>query len=83
MPTNVILTSGGVVTLPLPEDAPMAETAFPRIYYHASEPTGRIFASQDELDAAGPGWVQSPADIHEPPPPAPEAPSHTPRSSRR
>lgn len=35
---------------------------FPRIYYAAAEPTGRIFESQEELRAAGGTWFKTPAE---------------------
>lgn len=35
---------------------------FPRIYYAAEEPTGRIFESQEELSAAGGTWFKTPAE---------------------
>lgn len=35
----------------------------PTFMYHADEPAGRIFESQSEIDAAGDGWVDSPAAI--------------------
>lgn len=71
----------------------MAEAiTFPRILYHATEPTGRIFESQEALDAAGPGWVQAPTEVQAPPTPPQTGPqesppsegeSHTPPRSRR
>lgn len=66
----------------------MAETTFPRIYYHPTEPS-RIFESQAELDAAGPGWVQTPTEAADaaasatPPAPPTEDEGHTPPRSRR
>lgn len=51
---------------------------FPRIYYSAEEPTGRIFQSQEELTAAGGTWFKTPTEAAEAAPkaPAPPAPSH-------
>lgn len=62
---NVILTNYGSVSLPDPpaEGAVMAEAPdFPRIYYAAAEPTGRIFESQEELRAAGGTWFKTPTE---------------------
>ena len=63
---NVILTQHGSVSLPAPPhegDDPMADAPdFPRIYYAAEEPTGRIFESQDEISAAGGTWFKTPAE---------------------
>ena len=85
MAHNVILTHSGAVELPAPSlegDAPMPEAPdFPRIYYAPTEPTGRIFASQEELRAAGGTWFKTPAEAADaaaqapptpPPVPAPE-----------
>lgn len=62
---NVILTSYGSVSLPAPPpegEPPMADAPpFPRIYYHPTEPS-RIFESQEELRAAGAGWVKTPTE---------------------
>ena len=65
MPSNVILTNAGSVSVPDPpaEGAVMADAPdFPRIYYAAAEPTGRIFESQEELRAAGGTWFKTPAE---------------------
>lgn len=89
---NVILTQSGAVTLPLPEETRMPDVpGWPRILYHPTEPS-RIFESQEDLDAAGPGWVLTPdeaaeAAAHPPAPPSPEPPpadegSPPPRSRR-
>lgn len=52
------------------------QPSFPRIYYSAAEPTGRIFETEEELKAAGPGWQPTPltADAPPTPPPTPEPP---------
>lgn len=45
----------------------MSEAAqFPCWRYHATAPAGQVFNTQDELDAAGKGWVDSPAKLGEP-----------------
>ena len=97
MPNNVILTSHGSVSLPdpPPEGAVMAEAPdFPRILYSAAEPTGHLFDSQADYEAAsaaGP-WFKTPGEVTDaaakaPVPPAAPAPPadddpHTPRSRR-
>lgn len=67
----------------------MAEHTWPWIYYHPTE-GGRIFASAEELHAAGRGWVLTPTEAAdaaaqatepEPEPPTDEEPP--PARSRR
>lgn len=82
MPSNVILTNAGSVSVPDPpqEGAVMAEAPdFPRIYYAAAEPTGRIFESAEALRAAGGTWFKTPTEAADATAqdPAP-APDHTP-----
>jgi hypothetical protein len=70
----------------------MAESAYtyPRYYFSKDEPAGRIFNSQEELDAAGGQavWLLTPTEVEAaaktPPTPAPddEGEHHTPRSRR-
>ena len=72
----------------------MAEQiVFPRILYAATEPTGHLFESQAEVDAAGGTWFVTPTEaadaVAKPAPPAssPEPQpsdegSSTPRSRR-
>lgn len=94
---NVILTNHGSVSLPDPPpegDVLMSEAPdFPRIYYSADEPTGRIFQTHEELTAAGGTWFKTPAEAADAaakatePAPAPESPpsdegSSAPRSRR-
>lgn len=94
-PMNVILTQHGSVPSPDPpaEGVVMAEAPdFPRIYYSAEEPTGRIFQSQEELTAAGGTWFKTPTEAADAAAKAPAAPPaqapaadddpHTPRSRR-
>ena len=56
---NVILTNSGSVAAPEPDPLPqggppMAETyTYPRWYFSKDEPGGRIFATAEELEAAG------------------------------
>lgn len=90
---NVILTSHGSVSLPDPpaEGAVMPDAPdFPRIYYSATEATGRIFDTKADLDAArsdGP-WFKTPTEAVDAaakaatPEPTSEG-EHTPPRSRR
>ena len=95
---NVILTNYGAVSLPAPSlegETPMAEAPdFPRILYSAAEPTGHLFDSQADYEAAsaaGP-WFKTPGEVADAAPKAPApapapAPAadddpHTPRSRR-
>lgn len=63
--------------------------SFPRILYHPTEPS-RIFESEAELKAAGPGWCLTPTEAAEaaarassrPPQPPPEDEGTAPRSRR-
>ena len=78
---NVILTHHGAVPVPAPppEGAVMAEAPdFPRIYYSAEEPTGRIFQSQEELTAAGGTWFKTPAEAADAAAQAPPTPPPVP-----
>lgn len=47
--------------------AEQEEPSFPRYYFSAQEPQGRVFNSQEELDQAGGAsvWKKSPADIQQ------------------
>ena len=86
---NVILTSHGSVSLPAPPlegESPMAEAPdFPRILYSAAEPTGHLFDTQADYEAAsaaGP-WFKTPGEVTDAATkaPAPPAPSHEAPSS--
>ena len=48
----------------------MAEQQYPWIFYHPRDGS-RIFESEDELQAAGPGWTLTPPAAGETPAPAP------------
>lgn len=51
-------------------------TKFPTFMFHKVDaPEGKLFASAEELEGLGPGWVDTPAAFdpkYAPPPPAPE-----------
>ena len=51
---------------------PHGYQSFPKFVFHADEPAGRIVEDQNAVDALGPGWVESPADLGA----APAAPDH-------
>lgn len=96
---NVILTNSGYASAPEPdppaEGVPQMadEYVFPRYYFRKDEPAGRIFQTQEELDAAGGRavWKLTPTEVTEdaqapapPPPAAPEAEDEPPtRRSHR
>jgi hypothetical protein len=80
---NIILTSGGIVEGPpfaqdTVEETPMTEEAiFPSWYYAPTCLAGRVFASQQEVDAAsseGP-WTRSLSEAQEAATKAPAAPA--------
>jgi hypothetical protein len=95
---NTILTNSGVVPEPtpaaqgVPQVAEQQEYTYPRYYFSKDEPAGRIFASQEELDAAGGKavWLLTPTAVAEAaqtpaptPEPTPEGESPTPRTTSR
>jgi hypothetical protein len=94
---NVILTSGGLVPAPEPDQPPLGgppmaeEYTYPRFYFSKDEPNGRPFNSKEELDAAGgPSvWKLTPTEVTAQAPPTPtpapeegEGEPHTRRSHR-
>lgn len=59
----------------------MEEIRWPHILYHPTEPS-RIFASREELEAAGPGWVLTPDEASDAAALAAEAAPETPPPPR-